>query len=71
MLLASAGSDSEARSLELMATISTPWSMSVVEITMASGPIRVRISFKASAELGAVNFWGPMALLQIGWLGLF
>ena len=49
-----------ARSPEVIAITSTPWSVSFVESTMASGPISARMSFRASAVLAAINFWGPM-----------
>ena len=48
--------DKLAKSCEVMAMISTPWSVSFVESTMASEPNSVRINFNASAVLAAMNF---------------
>ena len=48
--------DKLAKSCEVMAMISTPWSVSFVDSTIASEPNSVRINFKASAVLAAMNF---------------
>ena len=48
------------RSSGVMARISTPWSVSLVDSTIASGPILALTILRASAVLEAVNFCGPM-----------
>ena len=48
------------RSSGVMARISTPWSVSLVDSTIASGPILALTILRASAVLEAVNFCGPI-----------
>ena len=60
LLVGSAAEDRLAKSPGVIATISTPFLVSLVDKIMASAPISSRTFFKASAVFKAVNFWGPI-----------
>ena len=65
--------ESLAKSWGVMATISTPLTVSLVDKIMASAPISRRTFFKASAVFEAVNFWGPICTplyRDFSWFGL-
>ena len=60
LFVGSAADERLAKSSGVMATISTPFLVSLVDKIMASAPISRRTFFKASAVFKAVNFWGPI-----------
>ena len=73
LFVGSAADERFAKSSGVMATISTPFLVSLVDKIMASAPISRRTFFKASAVFKAVNFWGPIwtpLYRDFSWFGL-